>query len=195
MDNLPHPKPKRNYKKHSVIGGLTGLLFTALYFFISPSGLRQLQAIPSPGSAYVVQAVDGDTLDIRINGHSDTVRLIGVDTPETHDPRKAVQCFGKAAAIHTKTLAEGKTVRLEADSQDSNRDKYHRLLRYVYLPDGTMLNSELIQDGYGFAYTVFPFTKLEAFRQLESQARASGHGLWSGCQIDASSAIKQTQSQ
>jgi micrococcal nuclease len=103
-----------------------------------------------------------------------------------------VQCFGQAAAAHTKALLEGKDVRLAPDPQDQDRDKYGRLLRYVYLPDGALVNAELIKDGYGFAYVVFPFEKLDQFRQLETVARQNNSGLWAGCNINSSSLIKQT---
>jgi len=94
-----------------------------------------------PGLVPVLHDVDGDTIVVKISGREETVRFIGADTPETHDPRKPVQCFGQAAAEHTKSLLGGKSVRLAADPQDSNRDKYGRLLRYVYLPDGTLVNA------------------------------------------------------
>jgi micrococcal nuclease len=132
----------------------------------------------SPGYVPVVKDIDGDTIVVNIAGTSETVRLLGIDTPETHDPRKPVQCFGQVAAARTKSLVEGKSVRLEADPQDTDRDKYHRLLRYVYLPDGSMLNEELVRDGYAFAYTVFPITKLDDFRKLEKDAREHNRGLW-----------------
>jgi micrococcal nuclease len=75
-------------------------------------------------------------------------------------------------------MVEGKTVRLEEDQQTTNRDKYNRLLRYVYLPDGSLLNAEIIRQGYGHAYTRFPFDKLDEFRALEKEAREAERGLW-----------------
>jgi endonuclease YncB( thermonuclease family) len=145
-----------------------------------------------PGLVPVAYDIDGDTIVVKISGREETVRFIGADTPETHDPRKPVQCFGETAAAHTKSLVTGKSVRLAADPSDSDRDKYGRLLRYVYLPDGTLLNSELIRDGYAFAYTIFPFSKLEQFRGLETQARNANVGLWAGCNVDSSQQIEQT---
>ncbi|MDB5178713.1 MAG: hypothetical protein JWN01_656, partial [Patescibacteria group bacterium] len=112
--------------------------------------------------------------------------------PETHDPRKPVQCFGLAAATHTKATLEGQNVRLEPDPTNSDRDKYGRLLRYVYLPDGTLFNAELVRDGYAFAYVVFPLAKLEEFRALEREARDQNRGLWAGCAINDTTKIKQT---
>ncbi|HEY6736264.1 MAG TPA: thermonuclease family protein [Candidatus Saccharimonadia bacterium] len=145
-----------------------------------------------PGLAHVDKDVDGDTIDVTLGGKKATVRFIGIDTPETHDPRKPIQCFGEAAAAHTKALLDGKAVRLEADPTNSDRDKYGRLLRYVYLPDGTLVNAALIHDGYAFAYTIFPFNRLDEFRALEADARANSRGLWGGCNVDDSKDIKQT---
>ena len=104
--------------------------------------------------------------------------MIGVDTPETVHPNKPVEYFGKEASEFTRRIAEGETVRLEADPQNSNRDRYNRLLRYVYLPDGTCLNEEIIRQGYGFAYVKYPFSKMEEYRLLERTAREEGRGLW-----------------
>ena len=115
---------------------------------------------------------------VEINGRTDRVRLIGVDTPETVHPQKPVEYFGKEASAFTKRTCEGKTVRLESDPQNANRDKYGRLLRYVYLEDGQLLNAEIIRQGYGFAYTRFPFSKMEEFRELEREARNANRGLW-----------------
>lgn len=145
-----------------------------------------------PGLAHVTRDIDGDTIVVELNGKSETVRFIGMDTPETHDPRKPVQCFGPEAAAHTKALLEGQNVRLAADPEDSDRDKYGRLLRYVYLPDGELVNAELVQDGYAFAYVVFPFSKIDDFRALENEAHAAGRGLWSTCNVNSSDIIKQT---
>jgi micrococcal nuclease len=145
-----------------------------------------------PGLWHVTQVIDGDTIEVRLDGRLERVRLLGIDTPETHDPRKPVQCFGEVAAAHAAKLLDGQNVRLEPDPLNSDRDKYRRLLRYVYLPDGTLVNAALIRDGYAFAYTVFPLTRLEEFRALEAEARTAGRGLWGGCNVDDSRDIKQT---
>src|SRR4030043_1262577 len=121
----------------------------------------------------VKRVIDGDTL-LLTNGEK--VRLIGVDTPETKHPQKPVQRFGKEAYLFTRTMVEGKEVRLEFDWQ--KRDRYGRLLAYVYLPDGTFLNAEIIKQGYGFAYTRFPFKFLEEFRSYEKEAKENKRGLW-----------------
>ncbi len=121
----------------------------------------------------VKRVIDGDTL-LLTNG--DRVRLIGVDTPETKHPQKPVERFGKEAYLFTKGMVEGKEVRLDYDWQ--RRDKYGRLLAYVYLKDGIFLNAEIIKQGYGFAYTKFPFKYLEEFRKYEREARENKKGLW-----------------
>lgn len=159
------------------------------------AGLPQVNEINQPGFHDVVEVLDGDTIKINLGGTVETIRMLGVDTPETHDPRKAVQCFGKAATDYSRGLMVGKTVRLEADPADSDRDKYYRLLRYVYLDDGRLVNGDIIKNGYGFAYTVFPVSKLEEFRNLEREARENNRGLWAGCTIDESKQIKQTNNQ
>lgn len=138
----------------------------------------------NPGYYSVSEFLDGDTIVVNSGGKDEIVRMIGVDTPETHHPKKPVQCFGKAAADFTKNLIGNSAVRLEADPQDDNKDIYGRLLRYVYLPSGVLVNKEIVFQGYGFAYTVFPFTKLEEFRTAGNEARQAKRGLWGGCQIE-----------
>lgn len=136
-----------------------------------------------PGLYIVTEVIDGDTIAVDMAGVEEKVRLIGVDTPETKDPRKQVQCFGKAASQFTKNLIGENNVRLEADPINTNRDRYDRLLRYVYLPDGTFVNAEIVKQGYGFAYTNFPFSKIEPFKQFQAEAERNGRGLWSSCNI------------
>ncbi len=122
------------------------------------------------------RVVDGDTIIVNIDGKKERIRLIGVDTPETKHPSKPVQYFGKEATAFTKSMIESKKVMLGYDYQ--LRDKYDRLLAYVYLEDGTFLNAEIIKQGYGFAYTKFNFKYLEEFRQYEKDARENKRGLW-----------------
>lgn len=152
---------------------------------------RQVQQV-QPGTYAVTSFEDGDTITVDMNGVKERVRMIGVDTPETQDPRVPVQCFGKAASQFTKVLIGNNSVRLEADPTNTNRDRYNRLLRYVYLPDGRLVQAEIIRAGYGFAYTLFPFEKLEEFRALEKQAREQGLGLWGSCTINEQDGKKTT---
>lgn len=143
--------------------------------------IQKVAETTQPGLYQVTEFVDGDTIVVNMAGTSETLRFIGIDTPETHDPRKAVQCFGKAAANYTKNLIGKNNVRLASDPLSTNRDRYNRLLRYVYLPDGRLVNAEIIKQGYGFAYLGFPFTKSDEFHQYEVDARKNNRGLWNSC--------------
>lgn len=134
-----------------------------------------------PGLYQVTQFVDGDTIEIDMNGHTEKVRLIGVDTPETHDPRKPVQCYGPEASDFTKNTIGQSQIRLEADPLNTDRDRYDRLLRYVYLPDGRLLNQLLIEQGYGFYYPYFPFSNKQAFSDAQLKAQTQKIGLWANC--------------
>lgn len=141
---------------------------------------HQLQK-QAPGTYAVTTVHDGDTFGVDMNGTKETIRLIGVDTPETRDPRKPVQCYGQAAAAFTAQLLSGQRVRLEADPLSTNRDRYSRLLRYAYTTDNRLVNAEIIKHGYGFAYTSFPFGKADEFKRYEQAAREAGKGLWGSC--------------
>jgi micrococcal nuclease len=134
----------------------------------------------SSSAQLVTRVIDGDTIVVAGVG---TVRLIGVDTPETVDPRKPVESFGKEASEFTRRMAQGKVVRLEFDFQ--RLDKYQRTLAYVYLPDGSLLNAEIVKQGYGHAYVKYPFKYLDQFRDYERAAREAGRGLWGGGAGDA----------
>lgn len=121
----------------------------------------------------VKRVIDGDTI---LLSSGDKVRLIGVDTPETVHPKKPVEFYGKEASAFTRRMCEGKPVRLEYDWQI--QDRYGRTLAYVYLKDGTFLNAEIVRQGYGHAYTRFPFRYLDDFRSYERRAREKELGLW-----------------
>jgi len=135
---------------------------------------------PSRDMYKVVNVVDGDTLDVDLNGKTERLRLIGIDTPETVDPRKEVQCFGTEASNKAKVVLGGKIVSLEADNTQGERDKYQRLLRYVYLEDGTSFNKLMIAEGYAHEYTYQsnPYKYQAAFKEAEKQARENKKGLW-----------------
>lgn len=156
----------------------------AYVFLPHPSiKLQPPKLLTNTNTYRVLKTYDGDTIEVDMDGKPEKVRLIGVDTPETHDPRKAVQCYGLAASEFTKKLLTNKSVRLESDQLSTNRDRYDRLLRYVYV-DSTLVNAELIKQGYGFAYTGFPFTKSKDFVDLQKQAEAQKYGLWGSCQVN-----------
>lgn len=102
----------------------------------------------------VVRVIDGDTIVVQVNGHAETVRLIGVDTPETKDTRKPVEYFGKEASRFTASLVKGQRVRLEIQTSPTSRDRYGRLVAYVFrVSDNLLVNKEIIRQGYGHAYT------------------------------------------
>jgi micrococcal nuclease len=129
----------------------------------------------------VVKVVDGDTLDINIpDGKYRTtrIRLIGVDTPETKKVNTPVMYYGPEASEFTRTHALGKQVQVFLDTITKTRDRYGRLLAYIKLPDGTILNEILIGEGYGYAYTIFKHSFSNKYVQLERQARAAKRGLW-----------------
>lgn len=134
-----------------------------------------------PGLYSIANFVDGDTIAVNMNGKVEKVRFVGIDTPETHKPNTPVQCYGPAAAAYTKNIIGNNKVRLVSDSLSTDRDRYDRLLRYVYLPDGTFVNQKLVQNGYAFYYPYFPFTKSSQFAADQEAAMAGHKGLWGNC--------------
>lgn len=137
----------------------------------------------------VTKVVDGDTINVVVNGQIRTVRMIGIDTPEVVDPRKPVQCFGREASQQTHQLLDGKVVTMQADVTQGNTDKYYRLLRYVYLADGTFINLKLLQLGYAHEYTYnIPYQYQQQFQQAQAEASQKGLGLWAAntCNGDTS---------
>ncbi len=127
----------------------------------------------------VTKITDGDTLHISMDGLDETVRLIGINTPETVDPRRSVECFGKEASERMREIAQGKIVRLEYDDSQSLRDTYNRLLAYVYLEDGQMINRKMIAEGYAYEYTYLtPYHYQKEFRDLQRLAQSAERGLW-----------------
>ncbi len=177
---------------------LLGLAAVAVYqgwLPLFPAPADEAGADPCPPQlrpcdpARVLEVVDGDTVKVLLHGRKEeTVRLIGVDTPETKDPRKAVECFGPEAARFTTSSLEGKRVWLTYKA-DEKRDKYERLLAYIWLdldgdPEPELFNEELVKRGYGRVYPFFPFEYLQEFRRDERQARAQGLGLWGKCDYE-----------
>ena len=121
----------------------------------------------------VIRVVDGDTIEIE---GGQKIRYIGIDTPETVDPRKSVQCYGKEASDKNKELVEGKDVELEKDVSET--DKYGRLLRYVWIGD-LLINEFLVQEGYAQSSSYPPDVKYqEKFDEAEQKAREEEKGLW-----------------
>jgi micrococcal nuclease len=129
----------------------------------------------------VTKVVDGDTIEISHFGRIEKVRLIGIDTPETLDPRKPVQCFGKEASQNTKSLLEGKKVRIETDPNVGERDKYNRLLGYVWIGQNRLINQELISQGFAHEYTYRSqhYKYQSEFKNAEIHAKQESLGFWS----------------
>ncbi len=127
----------------------------------------------------VSSVIDGDTIKVLIEDEIKTIRLIGIDSPETVHPERKVECFGREASLKLKELLEGKKVFLKSDSSQDDLDKYGRLLRYVYLEDETLVNKFLIENGYAHEYTyLIPYQYQEEFKEAELNAKANNIGLW-----------------
>ncbi len=139
------------------------------------------QISPLPELYPVTQVVDGDTIKVKIGDKIETIRLIGIDAPESVDPRRPVQCFGQEAAARAKELLLGKKVSLRPDPTQGEKDKYGRLLRYVYLEDGTFFNLKMIEEGFAHEYTYKknPYEERESFIAASNRAKAAQIGLWS----------------
>ena len=144
-----------------------------LSIFICSCATLQKQSLETTPLPTCTRVVDGDTIVVEGIGK---IRLIGVDTPETVHPRKPVEYYGKEASAFTRRMVEGKKIRLEYDEE--KRDKYDRILAYIYLPDGTFVNGEIVRRGYGFAYTKFPFKYKEEFLQFQREALQDRRGIW-----------------
>ena len=129
--------------------------------------------------AKVVRVIDGDTIKVLISDKEEAVRLIGIDAPEITDSRKTIQCFGKEASDKAKEVSGEKTVVREADSTQDNKDKYGRLLRYVFV-DGINLSKLMISQGYAHEYTYQnnPYKYMDEFKDAQEQAQKNKVGLW-----------------
>ncbi len=144
---------------------------------VAPAVYQKSTLFPSSSLAFVSRVIDGDTIQIDTG---EKVRYIGMNTPETVDPRKPVECFGKEASAYNKNLVLNKKVKLVKDISD--KDKYGRLLRYVYLEDGTFVNLKLVSYGYAYADTVPPnVVHASDFVKAQNQARQANLGLWQKC--------------
>ncbi len=181
-----------------LLGVLSGLILIFFGFFL---GARYpLNFLPNTGKVVpsvastivannpqilyeVVKVIDGDTIDVDIGGQTKRIRLIGINTPETVDPRKLVECFGREASEKAKSILSGKRVVLESDPSQDERDKYGRLLRYVFLEDGTNFNFLMIRYGYAYEYTYdLPYRYQAEFKQAQKEAEENKAGLWASCQ-------------
>lgn len=187
----PHRTPGRPAPRVAGIGLLALLAMVVLVLagcrpdraprlVTSPAERATWPAVPADAiAAKVERVVDGDTFIAAIAGRNERIRLIGVDTPETVDPDRPVQPYGKEASNFAKHMLNGRTVRLVGDVEA--RDRYGRLLAYVWLPDGTFWNALLAAEGYAQLITIPPdVTYAGLFRRLVDEARSANRGLWSG---------------
>jgi len=143
----------------------------------------------------VINVVDGDTVYLLIDGKTTSVRLIGVDTPETLDPRKPGEVYGKEATSFTTNMLKGEEVWIDQEPGNTI-DKYGRSLYYLYrVPDGLFVNLEIVRQGYGHTYAEYPFRYMELFTYYEQRARDSGKGLWSAPTTAQDSIIKENSKQ
>ena len=154
-----------------IVGVLSGLVG---YFVPHKVVVRE-----KPVLYKVVGVIDGDTIRVKMNNQIETVRLLGINTPEVENPYKHQECFGQEASKETKELLNNKEVYLIPDPQSSDRGKYGRLLRYVFLPNGEFVNTELVKEGYAFNYIYEPFQFMKYFDFLEKKAKENRLGLWS----------------
>ncbi|MHC5027795.1 MAG: thermonuclease family protein [Planctomycetota bacterium] len=162
--------------------GHAAALAVVLLTLVVPSPATAPPRIPPPpidaATWAVVRVVDGDTVIVRRDDTTETVRLIGVDTPETKHPSKPVEFYGREASRFLHNLLAGEQVRLVY--QDGDRtDRYGRTLAYLYrIPEQLFVNLEIVRQGYGHAYTRFPFEHRDVFVEYERLAREDERGLW-----------------
>lgn len=127
----------------------------------------------------VVRVVDGDTVVVAIDDEDVTVRIIGINTPETVDPRKPVECFGREASERAKALMTGTTLELTADASQGDTDKYGRILRYITLPDGSDFGEVMISEGLAYEYTYQkPYERQTDYKAAQQKAEQDMLGLW-----------------
>lgn len=129
----------------------------------------------------VLHVEDGDTFEVRIAGKTERIRMVGIDTPETVDPRKPIQCYGPEASDHTKQVLADQMVTLTSDTVSGDRDIYGRLLRYVTLADGSDYGQALLSEGYAreYDYKGQRYSKRSVYRAAQTEAKAAKRGLWS----------------
>jgi len=177
----------------AVLGFIAGCLVTFAALFAAREPQSAPATPPAPASALVerpeapesplyqvIKVIDGDTITINQDGSPTTIRLIGIDAPESSTTRTgSVECFGVEAREFARTLMAGKRVTIRTDPTQDTYDRYGRLLAYIYMEDGTFVNEHLIAEGYAHEYTYRdPYEHQADFKAAESGARIQGRGLW-----------------
>ena len=143
-----------------------------------PALLLSALLATTPQTGRVLTVHDGDTMSVRIDGRTEKVRLVGIDSPELQDERQAYRDAAYAARNYARSRLGGETVTLEAEPRQGDRDAYGRLLRYVILGDGTNVNEEFVRKGYAHVYDKFLFTLKPRFKAAETEAKREKLGVW-----------------
>lgn len=173
----------------STIASLVILLGALIYYYINNSSSTDTKKVDNTREILIVKrVVDGDTFEL---SNGEKVRLLGIDTPEkfeskkldkdieaTGQDKKTIKKLGKLASDYVKNFVEGKKVILEREPNYDDKDRYGRLLRWIYLEDGTFVNGKIVRDGYAQVYERFPVSKLDELRKYQKEARENNRGLW-----------------
>jgi micrococcal nuclease len=151
---------------------------TAAFVVEEPMVSASATAVPVQREIGVVtKVIDGDTFEVRIGEITERVRVLGIDTPELGN---SAECFAVEATVEADWLLSGVTVRLEGDPTQDNRDRYNRLLRYVWLPDRSLFNQQMIANGFAREYTFNqPYREQVSFRAAQQAAQTAQRGIWS----------------
>ncbi|MCX6163463.1 MAG: thermonuclease family protein [Ignavibacteriae bacterium] len=173
----------------STITSLVILLGAVVYYYINNSSSTDTKKTDNTKEIFIVKrVVDGDTFEL---SNGEKVRLLGIDTPEKYESKKldkdveatgqdkkTIKKLGKLASDYVKNFVEGKKVILEREPNYDDKDRYGRLLRWIYLEDGTFVNGKIVRDGYAQVYEKFPVSKLDELRKYQKEARDNNRGLW-----------------
>lgn len=190
MEEDTHDHRTHHLARFVQAGVIVIVVILAQFFLRTPSAspptaTNEPISLPNPAATAtstswtITRVVDGDTFDVTHASSTERVRLLGVNTPETVDPRRPVECFGKEASAFAKVLLTNKEIRLEPDPLQDDRDIYQRLLRYAYLEDGTFVNKKLITEGFAYEYTYRkPYYFQTEFKLAQEEAKKAGRGLW-----------------
>lgn len=157
-------------------------LFLCVLVFVFHS---RKDTVPFRSQEYyeVTHVIDGDTFKVRVNKKEYTIRMLGINTPETLDPRKAVECYGKEASDENKKMLTGSKVRLEFSPKREVKDKYNRFLAYVYDSHNILVNEYLLRNGFAREYTYgSQYSLRKLFKDIEKVAKKNKVGMWNYCE-------------
>lgn len=186
---------KTNQKKLTRL--IVALILVGVGAFHQLKGKDGVQLDTSRVGYYdVVSVADGDTITVDMDGKKEKIRFIGVDTPEIYHGGSTPpsECYADKAKAFTEASIDGKRVKLVADEKGSNRDKYGRLLRYVYNYQNMDLDETLVSEGYGFAVDGFSYSRKQEFLDTMKDAETGRKGLWAVCEIDRSKGYPEVKS-